>query len=141
MEFSIMTLCAGCPQGNGEYWCNGDCQWIDDQCIKKSEEEKNSDKNWIVEVLVFFFWSWFCFWSFVVAKDINQFGNQLERQQWYSKDYLPHHFVRNIKTRWINQLCFAHFSPCFIRAHIFCIPSTNNRLVQKWDTLVLSIWT
>ena len=33
--------CAGCPQGNGASWCNGDCQWIDDQCIKKSEEEEN----------------------------------------------------------------------------------------------------
>ena len=19
--------CAYCPQGNGHYWCNGDCQW------------------------------------------------------------------------------------------------------------------
>ena len=65
-----------------------------------------------------FFWSWFCFWSFVVAKDINQFGNQLERQQWYSKDYLPHDFVRNIKTWWINQLCFAHFSPRSIKGQI-----------------------
>ena len=33
--------CESCPQGNGAVWCNGDCQWIDDQCIKKSEEEKN----------------------------------------------------------------------------------------------------
>ena len=32
--------CAGCPQGNGASWCNGDCQWIDDQCIKKSEEDE-----------------------------------------------------------------------------------------------------
>jgi len=28
--------CAGCPQGNGASWCNGDCQWIDDQCVKEN---------------------------------------------------------------------------------------------------------
>ena len=25
--------CAECPQGNGANWCNGDCQWINDECI------------------------------------------------------------------------------------------------------------
>ena len=24
--------CAGCPQGNGQAWCNGECQWIDGEC-------------------------------------------------------------------------------------------------------------
>ena len=62
-----MTLCAGCPQGNGEVWCNGDCQWIDDQCIKKSEEEENligaigydvlikekPSNSWIIQALGF----------------------------------------------------------------------------------------
>jgi len=24
--------CASCPQGNGAAWCNGDCQWLDNQC-------------------------------------------------------------------------------------------------------------
>jgi hypothetical protein len=27
------TNCAGCPQGNGAGWCNGDCNWINDQCV------------------------------------------------------------------------------------------------------------
>merc|ERR1711962_1707146 len=24
--------CTACPEGNGEYWCSGDCVWKDDQC-------------------------------------------------------------------------------------------------------------
>ena len=24
--------CAGCPQGNGAGWCNGDCTWSNDEC-------------------------------------------------------------------------------------------------------------
>ena len=29
--------CDECPQGNGKYWCNGDCRWIDDvkKCFPK----------------------------------------------------------------------------------------------------------
>ena len=29
--------CEECPQGNGKYWCNGDCRWIDDvkKCFPK----------------------------------------------------------------------------------------------------------
>ena len=25
--------CEDCPQGNGASWCNGDCNWINDQCV------------------------------------------------------------------------------------------------------------
>jgi hypothetical protein len=25
--------CSECPEGNGETWCNGDCQWLDGQCV------------------------------------------------------------------------------------------------------------
>merc|ERR1712179_301028 len=25
-------ICAWCPQGNGAWWCNGDCVWINGQC-------------------------------------------------------------------------------------------------------------
>ena len=25
--------CADCPQGNGAVWCQGDCKWINDECI------------------------------------------------------------------------------------------------------------
>ena len=25
--------CADCPQGNGADWCNGDCNWINNQCV------------------------------------------------------------------------------------------------------------
>ena len=27
------SSCENCPQGNGAYWCNGDCNWINDQCV------------------------------------------------------------------------------------------------------------
>lgn len=27
--------CKACPQGNGAEWCNGDCQWQNEECIKK----------------------------------------------------------------------------------------------------------
>ena len=26
-------FCADCPQGHGEIWCNGDCRWVNEQCI------------------------------------------------------------------------------------------------------------
>ena len=29
------TTCADCPQGNGASWCNGDCQWVNEQCQSK----------------------------------------------------------------------------------------------------------
>ena len=27
--------CADCPQGNGEIWCNGDCKWVNGNCLSK----------------------------------------------------------------------------------------------------------
>mmetsp|Transcript_106614 Transcript_106614/g.211759 ORF Transcript_106614/g.211759 Transcript_106614/m.211759 type:complete len:191 (+) Transcript_106614:28-600(+) len=27
--------CAQCPQGNGHLWCNGDCMWVEEQCVLK----------------------------------------------------------------------------------------------------------
>ena len=27
--------CADCPQGNGEKWCNGDCKWVNGNCLSK----------------------------------------------------------------------------------------------------------
>ena len=27
------SSCENCPQGNGASWCNGDCNWINDQCV------------------------------------------------------------------------------------------------------------
>jgi len=31
--------CADCPQGNGAYWCNGDCVWINDHCVSDTSFE------------------------------------------------------------------------------------------------------
>ena len=27
--------CSECPQGNGAYWCNGDCLWLNGGCVDK----------------------------------------------------------------------------------------------------------
>ena len=27
--------CEECPQGNGAYWCNDECQWVNNKCILK----------------------------------------------------------------------------------------------------------
>ena len=27
------SSCEDCPQGHGAAWCNGDCNWINDQCV------------------------------------------------------------------------------------------------------------
>lgn len=32
--------CDACPQGNGASWCNGDCQWVGGQCIRKRSGSK-----------------------------------------------------------------------------------------------------
>ena len=29
--------CAGCLLGNGASWCNGDCQWVNEQCQQKGK--------------------------------------------------------------------------------------------------------
>ena len=29
------TNCGECPRGNGAQWCNGDCTWVIDQCVKR----------------------------------------------------------------------------------------------------------
>jgi len=26
--------CGGCPQGHGKEWCHGDCQWVNESCVK-----------------------------------------------------------------------------------------------------------
>ena len=26
--------CSDCPQGNGAAWCNGDCVWSNNECVK-----------------------------------------------------------------------------------------------------------
>lgn len=32
------TNCAGCPQGHGAAWCNGDCHWVGGQCVHQAGE-------------------------------------------------------------------------------------------------------
>jgi len=29
----VADSCTACPYGHGRYWCNGDCEWIDDSCV------------------------------------------------------------------------------------------------------------
>ena len=29
--------CDLCPQGNGASWCNGECEWINDECVRSSK--------------------------------------------------------------------------------------------------------
>ena len=29
--------CASCPQGNGPFWCNGNCEWINETCVLRSK--------------------------------------------------------------------------------------------------------
>merc|ERR1711982_248892 len=37
--------CANCPQGNGAAWCNGDCTWKNNQCVKKPKKECGNGKS------------------------------------------------------------------------------------------------
>jgi len=32
--------CAQCPNGNGKYWCNGECVWEAGECISKSHAKQ-----------------------------------------------------------------------------------------------------
>jgi hypothetical protein len=29
--------CESCPQGNGPFWCNGNCEWINETCVLRSK--------------------------------------------------------------------------------------------------------
>lgn len=31
--------CAGCPQGNGASWCNGECKWAGNKCLTQNEAD------------------------------------------------------------------------------------------------------
>jgi hypothetical protein len=31
--------CDECPQGHGESWCNGQCEWIDENCVRSTQLE------------------------------------------------------------------------------------------------------
>jgi hypothetical protein len=31
--------CDECPQGNGASWCHGQCEWIDEKCVRSSQLE------------------------------------------------------------------------------------------------------
>ena len=31
------NTCASCPQGNGPFWCNGNCEWINETCVLRSK--------------------------------------------------------------------------------------------------------
>ena len=30
--------CASCPQGNGAEWCNGECDWLNAECVSKTDK-------------------------------------------------------------------------------------------------------
>jgi len=30
------SSCAQCPQGNGQWWCNGECSWINNNCVSSA---------------------------------------------------------------------------------------------------------
>ena len=33
--------CQSCPQGNGRNWCNGECQWTNNQCQASQDYGRN----------------------------------------------------------------------------------------------------
>ena len=39
----IAGSCTECPLGNGPSWCNGDCQWINSDCVSKYGKPMNRD--------------------------------------------------------------------------------------------------
>lgn len=39
------ATCAECPQGHGASWCNGECEWKSNQCVKKPGLPPLSDDN------------------------------------------------------------------------------------------------
>jgi len=49
--------CAGCPQGNGASWCNGDCKWQNEDCVRSEDASTfryaASKTTWEQELLSF----------------------------------------------------------------------------------------
>ena len=39
------NTCQDCPQGNGRYWCNGECKWSNDQCQKSNNDNDYDNDN------------------------------------------------------------------------------------------------
>jgi hypothetical protein len=47
----VATSCNECPQGNGETWCNGDCEWdvSNNRCLMRSEDLSECNKFLLVQ--------------------------------------------------------------------------------------------
>jgi len=35
------SKCSECPQGNGASWCNGDCEWINENCVLRASSQQD----------------------------------------------------------------------------------------------------
>mmetsp|Transcript_7428 Transcript_7428/g.23341 ORF Transcript_7428/g.23341 Transcript_7428/m.23341 type:complete len:179 (-) Transcript_7428:287-823(-) len=35
--------CFACPQGNGAVWCNGDCTWVEGECVRRTPPQTPDD--------------------------------------------------------------------------------------------------
>ena len=40
------SACADCPQGKGADWCNGDCQWVNEQCQNGGGSHREKRSKW-----------------------------------------------------------------------------------------------
>lgn len=41
----IADTCADCTQGNGEEWCNGNCRWVNEECVAKGAKNQKKGKR------------------------------------------------------------------------------------------------
>lgn len=39
------NTCADCPQGNGESWCNSDCEWLFGDCVNRDRKHVKSERK------------------------------------------------------------------------------------------------
>ena len=42
------ATCSECPQGHGASWCNGECEWKNEECVSKGSFSYDNWKNWFI---------------------------------------------------------------------------------------------
>ena len=47
----LAATCSECPQGNGASWCNGECEWKNEECVSKGSFSYDNWKKMIYSMI------------------------------------------------------------------------------------------
>jgi len=119
--------CAGCPQGNGQPWCNGDCAWSGGRCVLREDAEEEEQAE--VDV------------PFPFPPDTRPKGCPKEYDEAQFKDLKVSVVLPWLKEKWVHlrgtMEALLHFTPDhLIEEYIFV--SDGNSDTKEKELMALS---